>query len=133
MTVGVIYPTNLPDFTLGKQRTEKQAFVVANPLQGSPYLEQVTQDIPVFWDVEIICKSQVQARDFVMFLKSVKGGKPFVKNILTEYGHVAHEISWVVEPRVSQNVSNGIWKYSGKAYAARLLTPTTLLFINRNQ
>lgn len=133
MTVGVIYPDYLPDFKLGKQRREKQGYVVENPLQGSPYTEQRTYDIPVFWDVEIICKTRNQARNFTMFLKSVKGGKPFVKSILTEYGHVAHTVSWVVEPRDATNVSEGVWKYSGTIYATRLVTPVSLLFINRNQ
>lgn len=133
MTVGVIYPDYLPDFMLGKQRTEKQGYVVENPLQGSPYVEQRTEDIPVFWDVEITCATATQARNFVMFVKSVKGGKPFLKSILTEYGHVTHEVSFTVEPRVSTNLSAGVWKYSGQIYATKLVTPLALLFINRNQ
>lgn len=133
MTVGVIYPDYLPDFMLGKQRAEKQGYVVEDPLQGSPYIEQRTEDIPVFWDFEITCKSRTQARNFVMFVKSVKGGKPFLKSILTEYGHVTHEVAFTVEPRVSTNLSEGVWKYSGQIYATKLLTPSALLFINRNQ
>lgn len=133
MTVGVIYPSNLPDFTIGKQRSEKQGYVVENPLEGSPYVEQRTSDIPVFWEVEVICKSQKQARDFTMFLKSVKGGKPFIKSVLTEYGFVPHTVSWVVEPRDSTNISVNAWRYSGTIYATRLVTPVSLLFINRNQ
>ena len=66
------YPATLPDFRLGKQRRQSQGFVTANPLQGAPYIELRSDDLPVTWDVTITCGSQLQAQTFLAFWTDTK-------------------------------------------------------------
>ena len=123
------YPATLPDFRLGKQRRQSQGFVTANPLQGAPYIELRSDDLPVTWDVTITCGSQLQAQTFLAFLKSVKGGRPFNKMILTEFGHVLHEVAFSDEPRSPEQISDHVWSYSGTIYAQALLQPRIPTFL----
>jgi len=117
----ITYPSTLPDFRRGKQRRQAQNYTINNPLYGAPYSEKTTDDLPVTWDVEITCKDAAQAQEFQAFLKSVKGGRAFYKNIQTEFGHILHEVAFDVEPNEPTQHSDGVWTYRGSIYAQALL------------
>lgn len=117
----ISYPCTLPDFKTGKSREQVQTFRTTPPFVGPIYIEQITDESPVTWDVEIVCASQVQARQFQAFLRKIKGGVPFTKAILTEEGHVEHEVRFIVEPRAPKQISKNVWSYSGTIYARALI------------
>jgi len=123
------YPSELPQFNAGKQRRERQGFVVTNPLQGSAYVELRTDDLPVMWDVTITCISALQAQTFLAFLRSVKGGRPFNKSILTEYGFQDYEVAFAQEPREPEQISPNVWRYSATIYAQQFKMPRIPTFI----
>lgn len=121
------YPATLPDFKMGKQRTQEQKFRTTQPFNGSLYKEKITDDIPVTWSVTIDCRSQVQSEMFQAFLRDTDLGQPFTKKILTEEGFVEHEISWVEVPLKPNQVNSFLWSYSGVIYATKLIQPNAVV------
>lgn len=117
------YPSTLPDFKLGKQRTQRQEFRTSQPFAGPLYTEQVTDESPVTWEVTIQCRNQLQARVFQQFLKQINVGQPFNKYILTENGHVLHEVKFIEMPLTPTQDTQQIWSYSGLLYAEALENP----------
>lgn len=126
----ITYPDYLPDFKIGKSRQEGQTYTTTRPLKGAYYTEKITDDVAVIWEGEFMCNSQNQSRLFWQFLESVKGGRPFIKNILTEYGFVPHEITFVQEPRAPRQVGTLSFSYPCVVRAQKLVTPKVLLFRN---
>ena len=117
------YPGTLPDFKLGKQRTEQQTYRVSEPFAGQPFTEFVSDDSPVIWRVTIDCVGSIQARQFQQFIKYVAGGVPFNKNILTENGHIEHEVKFLEMPLEPMQTSTNVWQYSGVIFATALINP----------
>lgn len=115
------YPCILPDFRVGKSREQVQVYDTTQPFSGPMYIEQLTDESPVTWDVTIICSNQIQARQFQAFLRQIKGGVPFTKEMLTEEGHVEHEVRFIREPLRPQQISENVWSYSGTIYARALI------------
>ena len=126
----VIYPDYLPDFKMGKARKERQTYITTEPLKGAYYTEKITDDTPVIWECEIQCNGLVQSQRFQQFIESVKGGRTFVKNILTEYGHVPHEVSFVIEPREPRQISHITFSYPCTIRATKLVIPKSLILNN---
>jgi len=116
------YPSNLPDFKLGKTRSEVQKFGTSQPFAGSLYVEQITDDSPVTWGVEIICKNRLEARSVRAFIRMVSNGQPFNKDIWTEEGFISHEVRFIEMPLTPQQITNNVWSYSGLIYATKLLS-----------
>ena len=123
----ISYPTTLPDFRLGKQRDQFQTYRTSQPFAGPLFIEKITNESPVTWDVTISCKTQGQARAFQAFLRKVAGGTPFNKNIFTEEGFVTHEVRFIEEPLSPQQNSNNVWSYSGVIYAVKLVQNDALV------
>lgn len=115
------YPSVLPDFKISKSRSQKQTFRTSQPFVGALYTEKVTDDIPVMWDVVIICRTSEQARQFQAFLREIKGGQPFIKGIWTEEGIVDHEVKFIRMPNYPVQKSPYVWEYSGTIYANKLI------------
>lgn len=123
-----IYPDYLPDFLIGKRRRQGQNYITTKPLKGAYYTEKITNDLSVVWDGEFRCHGANQARLFWEFFESVKGGRTFIKNILTEYGHVPHEVSFVVEPREPNQIAYNVFSYPCTIRAQKLVIPKSLIF-----
>lgn len=119
--MAITYPNTLPDFLISKSRKEQQQFRTAQPFSGPLYIEKVTDDTPVLWDVRIRCTSQIQLRQFQAFLRQVKQGQVFTKDIWTEEGNVSHEVRFIEVPLTPKQVNNYIWEYSGTIYATKLI------------
>ena len=119
--MAIEYPSNLPDFRISKKRTQQQTFITSEPFSGPMFIEQRTDESPVSWDVTITCTSQTQSRVFQAFLRKVKGGLIFTKAILTEEGHVDHEVRFIVEPLRPNQLSSFHFEYSGTIYARALV------------
>lgn len=119
----IIYPVTLPDFTMGKQRKQEQTYRTSQPFNGPSYIEKITDESPVTWNVSVICTNSIQSRQFQAFLRAVNNGQPFNKNILTEEGHVEHEVRFIDMPLEPEQISNYIWKYTGLIYATKLIQP----------
>lgn len=117
----ITYPNTLPDFKLGKRRSQQQTFRAAQPFDGPMYIEKFTDESPVAWDVTIDCVSQVQARQFQAFLRDINNGQPFEKLILTEEGRVNHEVRFIDMPLQPAQKGNFVWSYSGTIYATKLI------------
>lgn len=118
------YPSTLPDFKMGKQRSQEQTFRTSQPFAGSLYTEKVTDDTPVAWNVTIDCRNQAQAIQFKTFLRMVKGGQPFNKKILTEEGYIEHEVKFIEMPLNPVQKNQFQWSYSGVIYATKLIEPS---------
>jgi hypothetical protein len=121
------YPPSLPDFRLGKQRQELQTYRTSQPFNGPLFIEKITDESPVTWDVTITCKSQGQARGFQAFLRQVKNGTPFNKDILIEEGFSTHEVRFIEEPLSPRQSSPHVWIYSGVIYAVKLVSNDELV------
>lgn len=115
------YPSTLPDFKAGKTRQQVQTYRTSQPFAGPMYIEGVTDQSPVTWDVTIDCVGQIQARQFQAFLRKVCNGEPFNKCILTEEGHVEHEVRFISMPLSPTQIGNFTWQYSGTIYGVKLI------------
>jgi len=128
MAVTINYPDTLPDFRLGKQRQQVQTFRTSQPFAGPLFIEKITDESPVTWDVSIACRTRGEARAFQAFLRKVKGGQVFNKDILIEdSNNVSHEVRFIEEPLTPEQVSDNVWIYSGVIYAAALIQPDALI------
>lgn len=119
----IIYPSTLPDFKIGKSRTQQQQFDTTQPFDGPLYTEKVRDESPVTWSITVDCTSRVQAQMFQAFVKAVKNGQSFEKEILTEFGMVTHEVMFIDEPLAPQQTGTFTWSYSGTIYARELINP----------
>lgn len=132
MTVGVIYPSFLPDFMVGKVRSQQQDFIERRPLQGVSRVIPVTRDSSAVWEVQITCHG-AEAALFQDFLMSVKGGRPFVKKILTEFGKQDYVVTFLEEPRAPEQLSDRTFRYSAVIHAVELdERANTILFYDRS-
>lgn len=118
----ITYPSTLPDFRLGKIREQQQTFRTSQPFAGPLFTELVTDDSPVTWGVTITCSNKIQSRQFQAFLRLVKNATPFEKEILTEEGHVLHEVKFIEMPLSPNQIGTSIWEYSGVIYASKLIS-----------
>lgn len=116
----IIYPATLPDFKLGKVRQQPQMYRTTQPFSGPLFIQKVTDEMPVMWGVTITCKSQIQSRQFAAFIRSVENGELFNKDILTEEGHLDHEVRFIELPLKPIQLSSFLWEYSGVIYARKL-------------
>lgn len=114
------YPSTLPDFKEGKTRQQVQTYRTSQPFAGPMYIEAVTDESPVTWNVTFDCVGQIQARQFQAFLRKVCNGQPFNKCILTEEGFVEHEVRFIDMPLQPTQIGNFIWQYSGTILAVKL-------------
>ena len=121
------YPVNLPDFKLGKTRQQVQTFRTSQPFNGPLFVEKITDESPVIWNVTIVCKSPVQARIFQAFLRKIKNGETFNKDILTEEGRIAHEVRFIEMPLEPVQMGVTVWVYSGVIQALKLNQPDALI------
>ncbi len=122
----ITYPSNLPDFKLGKQREQEQTFRTNEPFNGPLFVEKITDESPVAWNVTITCKTSGQARVFQAFLRTIPNGTPFNKSILIEEGFVEHEVRFIEMPLTPTQIGTGnVWEYSGVIYAVKLIQPDT--------
>lgn len=117
------YPSTLPDFRMGKRRTQQQTYETTQPFAGPLYIEKRTDESPVSWDVSILCTNRIQSRQFQAFLRTVANGTPFDKNILTEEGPILHEVRFVEMPLQPTQINDFVWEYSGVIYAVALIQP----------
>ena len=116
----ITYPATLPDFKISKKRQEQQRYRTTQPFAGALYIEKVTDDSPVSWGVTVLCKSQIQSRQFQAFLRSVRNGEVFTKSILTEEGFIDHEVRFIEMPLTPKQRNSSMFEYSGTIYATKL-------------
>lgn len=122
------YPDTIPNFKLGKRRSQVQTYRTSQPFAGPLFIEKITDESPVTWDVSIACRTRGEARAFQAFLRTIKGGRPFNKDILIEDGNaVPHEVRFIEEPLTPNQVSDNVWIYSGVIYAVALIQPDALI------
>jgi hypothetical protein len=121
------YPSTLPDFKMGKQRSQQQTFRTSQPFNGPMYIEKFTDESPVAWNVTIDCRNQIQARQFQAFLRAVANGQPFNKFILTEEGYIEHEVRFIEIPLNPTQKNQFLWSYSAVIYAVALIQPDALI------
>jgi hypothetical protein len=117
------YPSTLPDFRLGKRRTQQQTYRTSQPFAGPLFIEKITDESPVTWDITVTCTNQIQSIQFQAFLRAVNNGQPFDKNILTEEGPILHEVRFVDMPLQPTQINDFVWEYSGMIYAVKLIQP----------
>ena len=124
----ISYPATIPDFKLGKRRSQVQTYRTSQPFAGKLFIEKITDESPVLWDVSIACRTRGEARAFQAFLRTIKGGQVFNKDILVEDGNaVTHEVRFIEEPLTPNQVSDNVWIYSGVIYATALIQPDALI------
>jgi len=122
------YPCKLPDFKLGKRRHEQQTFRTNQPFAGQLFIEHITDDTPVTWEVTITAVGRTQARMFQDFLRQICDGSPFNKCILTEEGFIVHEVRFIEFPLSPVQIGTGqAWEYSGVIYATKLIQEDALI------
>lgn len=111
---------NLPDFRLGKSRSQPSPYNTTEPFSGPLYIEQITDDVPVSWDVTIICNG-LQRSVFQTFLSDINYSGEFIKEIRTEVGIVEHFVRIVSGIPQPTEISNELWSYSFTVYARELI------------
>jgi len=121
------YPVNLPDFKLGKRREQVQTYRTSQPFNGPLFIEKITDESPVTWNVTILCKTSTQARIFQAFLRQIKDGQTFNKNILTEEGFITHEVRFIEAPLIPEQRGINTWMYTGTIQALKLNQPDALI------
>ncbi len=122
------YPCTLPDFKLGKRREQVQTYRTSQPFAGSLFIEHVSDDSPVTWNVTIVTVGMNQSRMFQDFLRQICEGQPFNKCILTEEGFIDHEVRFIEMPLSPVQIGTGqAWEYSGVIYAAKLIQEDALI------
>ena len=121
------YPSTLPDFRVGKQRTQQQTYRTSQPFAGPLFIEKITDESPVSWGVTITCTNRIQSRQFQAFLRAVANGQPFDKNILTEEGPILHEVRFVEMPLQPTQINDFVWQYTGVIYAVKLIQPDDIV------
>lgn len=119
----ITYPATLPEFKLGKQRSQQQTYRTSQPFNGPLFIEKVTDESPVTWEVTILCVGEIQSRQFQAFLRAVNNGQPFNKDILTEEGSIEHEVRFVDMPLQPTQLNDVVWQYTGSIYAVKLIQP----------
>lgn len=110
---------NLPDFRIGKSRSQPSPYSTTEPFSGPLYIENISDDIPVSWDVQIVCDG-AQRSEFQTFLSDINYSGEFDKILRTEVGLVSHSlriISGIPQPK---EISNNVWAYSFTVYATEL-------------
>jgi len=117
------YPSTLPNFKLGKNRSQLQTYRTTSPFAGPLITEEFTSQAPVKWSVKFLCVGQTQSIAFRDFLDTVSNGQPFYKEILTEEGAINHEVRFIEMPLQPIQLSDYIWEYSGVVYAVKLIQP----------
>lgn len=117
------YPDTLPDFKFGKSRSQVQTYRTSQPFAGPMYIEQITDQSPVTWDVTLDCTNDIQARQFQAFLRLVCQGQTFNKCIQTEEGHIEHEVRFIDMPLSPTQKGPHQWQYSGTIIAMKLIQP----------
>ncbi len=115
------YPSSLPEFRMGKSRSQQQTYRTTTPFAGPLFTQKVTDQSPVLWEVTITCVGSIQSRIMQAFLRQVANGTPFNKKILTEEGFIEHEVKWVNMPLSPTQISSTIFEYSGSILAAKLI------------
>jgi hypothetical protein len=120
MAVTLNYPSNLPNFKLGKQRQQKQTFRTSQPFNGPLFIEKITDESPVIWEVSVVCPTPGLARVFQAFLRQTANGEPFNKDIWTEEGFVPHEVRFIEMPLRPEQSGTSVWTYRGTIYATAL-------------
>ena len=122
------YPCDLPDFKLGKKRQELQTYRTNQPFAGPLFIEKITDESPVTWNVTITAVGSTKARQFKAFLRQVCNGEPFNKCILTEEGFIEHEVRFIEMPLSPVQIGAGrAWEYSGVIYAVALVQNDALI------
>lgn len=119
----------LPPIKFGKRRSETQQFRTSQPFAGPMYIEQITDESPVTWEVTFDCTNQIQAQQFKAFLRTesgdagikIKQGAPFYKCIQTEEGFIQHEVQFIEVPLTPIQTGPFQWQYSGVIYAVELI------------
>ena len=117
------YPATLPNFRMGKRRTQQQTYRTSQPFAGPLFIEKISDESPVSWEVTITCTSRLQSIQFQAFLRAVNNGQPFDKSILTEEGAILHEVRFVEMPLQPNQINDFMWEYSGLIYAVKLIQP----------
>ena len=106
----ITYPSaTLPDFKMGKQRSQVQTYRTSQPFNGPMYIEKITDESPVSWGVTIDCRNQIQSRQFQAFVRAVANGQPFNKFILTEEGYIEHEVRFIEMPLQPTQKNQFLW------------------------
>lgn len=114
------YPEGeLPDFIMGKQRTENQGYITQGGTNGALYTEQLSNDLIPRWSFQIKCMNQEQARQFFRFVSNTRAA-PFVKSILTERGRHDYVVRFIEQPIRSKNISDNVFEYSGSIMAQKI-------------
>lgn len=119
--MAIIYPSALPDFKMGKSRSQQQTFRTSQPFNGPLYIEKFTDDTPVTWNVVIDCLNSIQAQQMRAFIRAVSDGQVFTKAILTEEGFIDHEVRFIEMPLEPVQINSFMWRYSGVIYAKALV------------
>lgn len=116
------YPCTLPDFRMGKQRSEQQTYRTTQAFDGQLFVEAITDQSPVVWDVTVTCPNRIASRQFKAFIRTVCSGEPFIKCILTEEGFIEHEVRFIQLPLSPNQVNQNVFEYSGTIYATALIS-----------
>lgn len=122
------YP-NLPEFKVDSKRARPAGYNQSELFSGPLFIEQVSDDVPVYWDVSIVCDKQYRAYAFQGWLLSESNGVKiinsgvFTKSIMTEFGPIDHDVRIIGGVPSPTKLSPVLWQYNFRIYAAKLIQP----------
>lgn len=114
------YPTNLPDFKIGKNLSVRQGFLHSDVFSGCYTTERFTRDENPVWSVSVFCNAK-QSQDFEAFIDGVKS-MPFKKSITTMWGRCEYEVVITKQPTEPRQLSDSIFEYTFAIMAQQLNT-----------
>lgn len=117
------YPLGLRTILrMGKSRQMTPTYRISEPRSGPGYVQALSEDAPVFWDVTF----RFQRNDRLIFIdwfrrKINRGKSPFLLTIGTEYGPVEHQFQLVPDSLLSVSEDGGnTYTYQATMFARKL-------------
>lgn len=115
----------------GKVRNVAPQFISSQPLAGTPYFQQLTDESPVTWDFRLIFNTFDAMAFDAWFVSTVNNGNDyFDMPIRTEQGLVDHNVKFLpdgIPNRVTE--TGGVITYSCSVIARKINRPIDPLFI----
>lgn len=109
----------------GKSRQMTPTYRLSEPRSGPAYVQALSEDAPVFWDVTF----RFQRNERMIFIdwfrrKINRGRSPFMLTIGTEYGPVEHQMQFMPDSLLPVSEDGGqTYTYTATIFSRRLEVP----------
>jgi len=113
----VAYPFHLDTVQANKSRTQPATFTITQPRSGPGYVQYLSTDTPVIWDVNFIFDRFDAQSFYAWYLHSSylnRGRNEFTMQIRTEFGLVEHTCQFLPDSLLDHGQTGEVHKYSAQ-------------------